>query len=92
MSSTDNTRNKLLDSMRMSKSSAAETPGTESVVAAEETPAPAQAPAKAAAAIRPAAKKKVAPKKKAAAAQTPASEKKAVGQDPYQGARRIWPD
>lgn len=91
MSSTDNAKNKLLDSIRLSKSGAAETPATDSAATAGTPPEPVQAPPKAAV-RKPAAKKHVAPKKKASPAKKPEPKKKAIGQDPYQGARRIWPD
>jgi len=86
MSSSDNAKNKLLDSMRMSKSgapgTAADKPASENTAKAADKPA----------ASKPAAKKKAATKKKPAAAKKPASKNKAAAQDPFQAARRIWPD
>ena len=77
MSSSDQAKSKLLDSMRMSKQGSSETP-----VAAK--PAPTQAtPAKKV--------KEAAPKKpKAVAAKTSAPKKPIT--DNFQAAQRVWPD
>jgi len=80
MSTSDQAKSKLLDSMRVSKQGAKEVP------AAEKT-----APVKKAA---PASKAKAAPASKAKAtkkAAKPAASKATVS-DSFQAARRVWPD
>ena len=78
----DKTREKLLNTMRKTKADAAEVPAK---------PAAAKkAPAKKKAAKKP----KAAPKAKAASKPRAKAKKKSAqaATDPYQGARRIWPD
>lgn len=81
MSSADKTKNKLLDSMRMSKTGATDTAPTEPASKAETAAKPKKA----------ATKKKGAAKKKPAAKKSPAKSVAPV-RDVYQAARRIWPD
>jgi hypothetical protein len=96
--SSDKTKKKLLDSMRMSKQGSAATPAKASAPAAASTPAKA-APAKAASkapAKKVAAKPKPAPKtaaKKAATGSYGSREARAtLIADTFESGRRIWPD
>lgn len=78
MSSSDQAKSKLLDSMRMSKQGSSGAP-------AAAKPAPAAAPAKKAPAKKAPASKAPASKAKAAAPKKPIT-------DNFQAAQRVWPD
>jgi hypothetical protein len=86
MTTSDQAKSKLLDSMRVSKQGAKEVPAAEKT-----TPVKNTAPVKKA---KPASKAKAAPAGKAKAtkkAAKPAVSKETVS-DSFQAARRVWPD
>lgn len=92
MSSSESAKNKLLDTMRMSKSGNTEATGSDTGstkpsadASTKKSAAPKKPATKKASTKKKPAKKKVAVKKQA----KPAAKASA---DPYQGARRIWPD
>jgi len=94
--SSDKTRNKLLDSMRMSKETQGEAPAAAAKPAAADKPAANKAAAKKPAAKKPATKK--AAPKKAAAKKAPAGSystreaRAALIADTFESGKRIWPD
>ena len=88
MSTSDQAKSKLLDSMRVSKQGAKEVP-----VAEKTAPEKKEVPASKAKAA-PASKAKAAPASKAKATKKPAkpAASKETSSDSFQAARRVWPD